>query len=118
VVSRAEATTLGVTVPDEAGDAVRLVEAEGFDLQACGGTHPRTTSEVGVVVVLVAVQVVEGGDLVVHGAHRVALLDPAAVLVGAPLLLGHSCEPPGLARLKAYLPALRADLVTGATLTL
>jgi len=37
---------------------------------------------------------------------------------GAPLLLGHSCEPPGLARLKAYLPALRADLVTGATLTL
>jgi alanyl-tRNA synthetase len=52
VVSRAEATALGVTVPDEAGDAVRLVEAEGFDLQACGGTHPRSTSEVGVVVVL------------------------------------------------------------------
>jgi alanyl-tRNA synthetase len=52
VVSRAEATSLGVTVPEEAGDSVRLVEAEGFDLQACGGTHPRTTSEVGVVVVL------------------------------------------------------------------
>jgi alanyl-tRNA synthetase len=52
VVSRAEATALGVTVPDEAGDSVRLVEAEGFDLQACGGTHPRSTSEVGVVVVL------------------------------------------------------------------
>jgi len=52
VVSRAEAASLGVTVPDEAGDAVRLVEAEGFDLQACGGTHPRSTSEVGVVVVL------------------------------------------------------------------
>jgi len=52
VVSRAEATALGVTVPDEAGDSVRLVEAEGFDLQACGGTHPRSTSEVGVVLVL------------------------------------------------------------------
>jgi alanyl-tRNA synthetase len=52
VVSRAEAAAQGVTVPEEAGDAVRLVEAEGFDLQACGGTHPRSTSEVGVVVVL------------------------------------------------------------------
>ena len=52
VVSRADAALLGVTVPEEAGDSVRLVEAEGFDLQACGGTHPRTTSEVGVVVVL------------------------------------------------------------------
>jgi alanyl-tRNA synthetase len=52
VVTRAEAAGLGVTVPEEAGDCVRLVEAEGFDLQACGGTHPRTTSEVGVVVVL------------------------------------------------------------------
>ena len=31
---------------------MRLVEAEGFDLQPCGGTHPRNTSEVGVVVVL------------------------------------------------------------------
>jgi alanyl-tRNA synthetase len=54
VLSRAEATALGVTVPDEAGDSVRLVEAEGFDRQACGGTHPRTTSEVGIVLVLAA----------------------------------------------------------------
>src|SRR5712691_1207639 len=52
VVSRAEAAAAGVKVPDEAGDAVRLVEAAGFDLQACGGTHPRSTSEVGVVLVL------------------------------------------------------------------
>jgi alanyl-tRNA synthetase len=52
VVTRAEATSLGVEVPEEAGDSVRLVEAEGFDLQACGGTHPRSTAGVGVVVVL------------------------------------------------------------------
>jgi len=52
VLPRKEAAALGVTVPEEAGDSVRLVEAEGFDLQACGGTHPRTTSEVGMVVVL------------------------------------------------------------------
>ena len=50
-VSREAAEALGVTVPAEAGDAVRLVEALGFDRQACGGTHPRNTSEVGLVVV-------------------------------------------------------------------
>jgi alanyl-tRNA synthetase len=47
-----EARARGIDVPDEAGDHVRVVEAEGFDLQPCGGTHPRTTAEVGVVVVL------------------------------------------------------------------
>lgn len=51
-VSRAEALALGVAPPAEAGDAVRLVEAAGFDRQPCGGTHPRSTAEVGVVIVL------------------------------------------------------------------
>jgi alanyl-tRNA synthetase len=37
---------------DDAGDTIRLIEVEGFDLQACGGTHPRRTAEVGVVLVL------------------------------------------------------------------
>jgi alanyl-tRNA synthetase len=50
--SRTEAVALGVEVPDEAGESVRIVEAEGFDRQPCGGTHPRSTAEVGVVVVL------------------------------------------------------------------
>src|SRR5262245_7971763 len=51
-VSRAEAVRLGVEPPEDAGDEVRLVEAEGFDLQPCGGTHPKSTAEVGVVLVL------------------------------------------------------------------
>jgi alanyl-tRNA synthetase len=51
-VTAAQARALGVEPPPEAGDLVRLVEAEGFDLQACGGTHPRSTAEVGVVLVL------------------------------------------------------------------
>lgn len=51
VVTRAEASALGIAAPPDAGDAVRLVEAERFDLQPCGGTHPRRTSEVGAVVV-------------------------------------------------------------------
>jgi alanyl-tRNA synthetase len=37
---------------EQAGDRIRIVEVEGFDLQACSGTHPRTTAEVGVVLVL------------------------------------------------------------------
>ena len=37
---------------DEAGERVRIIEAQGFDLQACSGTHPRTTAEVGVVLVV------------------------------------------------------------------
>jgi alanyl-tRNA synthetase len=51
-LSRGDASRLGVTVPHEAGDEVRLVEAEGFDLQPCGGTHPRNTAEVGLVLPL------------------------------------------------------------------
>ncbi len=65
-VSRAEAMALGLAPPGEAGDAVRLVEAEGFDIQACGGTHPHTTSEVGVVAIV--------GDERYKGGSRVRFL--------------------------------------------
>jgi len=37
---------------DEAGERIRIVEAQGFDRQACSGTHPRTTAEVGVVLIV------------------------------------------------------------------
>ena len=50
-ITHAAATSLGLSPPPEAGDAVRVVDAEGFDLQPCGGTHPRNTAEVGVVFV-------------------------------------------------------------------
>ena len=54
VVSAAEARALGVTPPEGVEDAVRLVAVEGFDRQPCGGTHPRATAEVGVVMVTVS----------------------------------------------------------------
>lgn len=53
VVTRSRAEALGIDVPPDTGPHVRLVEAEGFDLQPCGGTHPTNTAEVGVVVVQV-----------------------------------------------------------------
>lgn len=56
-VSRDEAERLGCGVPDEAEGVVRLVEAQGFDVQPCSGTHPRSTSEVGAVVALRAERV-------------------------------------------------------------
>lgn len=51
-VTRREAEALAIAPPEEAGDAIRLVEADGFDVQPCGGTHPRSTSEVGVLLAL------------------------------------------------------------------
>jgi alanyl-tRNA synthetase len=51
-MTAADARALGIEPPPDAGDAVRIVEAEGFDRQPCGGTHPRSTAEVGVVIVL------------------------------------------------------------------
>jgi len=33
--------------PPKGAGRVRLVEIEGLDLQACGGTHVRSTAEIG-----------------------------------------------------------------------
>lgn len=62
-VSPEEARARGVEPPEGAGSSVRLVEADGYDLQACGGTHPRSTAEVGVVLVL-GVERYKGGSRV------------------------------------------------------
>lgn len=51
VLTAAEARATGVDPPEGVTDEVRVVEAEGFDRQPCGGTHPRTTAEVGAIVV-------------------------------------------------------------------
>ncbi|HVO09920.1 MAG TPA: alanyl-tRNA editing protein [Vicinamibacteria bacterium] len=41
----------GLEVPEGAEGGVRVVDVSGFDRQPCGGTHPRTTAEVGVVLI-------------------------------------------------------------------
>ena len=49
-LTAAEARAQGLEPPEGVLTDIRIVEAEGFDRQPCGGTHPRTTAEVGVVV--------------------------------------------------------------------
>ncbi len=91
-VSRAEAVALGVTPPAEGGDAVRLVEAAGFDRQPCGGTHPRSTAEVGVVIVLARERYKGGSRVRFVCGHRAlaavrarnVVLDRLGTLLSAP----------------------------------
>jgi alanyl-tRNA synthetase len=93
VVERKQAEALGVHAAEEAGDAVRLVEAEGFDVQACGGTHPRRTSEVGVVLVLgqerykagSRVRFVCGARAVAAFRARASAADRIGALLSSPL---------------------------------
>jgi len=92
-VTRAEAAALGATPPPEAGDTIRLVEAHGFDLQPCGGTHPRSTAEVGLVLALggerykggTRVRFVCGHRALSAFRARAAVLDRLGQLLSAPL---------------------------------
>ena len=88
-----EVAALGLAPPPGAEHGIRLVEAEGFDLQPCGGTHPRSTAEVGVILV-VATERYKGGTRVSfvcgHRAlaalrRRQAVLARLSVLLSAPL---------------------------------
>jgi alanyl-tRNA synthetase len=49
---REEAMRLGLDPSAHVGASVRVIDVRGFDQNPCGGTHPRNTAEVGVVVVL------------------------------------------------------------------
>jgi alanyl-tRNA synthetase len=92
-VSAAEARGLGLHPPEGAEEGVRLVEVEGYDIDPCGGTHPRTTSEVGVVVVT-GIERYKGGTRVSFAcghralaaiAERQSVLDRLVSLLSAPL---------------------------------
>jgi alanyl-tRNA synthetase len=109
IVTRAEAAMLEVTFPEEAGETVRLVEAAGFDLQACGGTHPRSTSEVGLVLIL-GRERYKGGARVRFACGYRALAVMRARLealdaTSAQLSVGPDGAPAAVERLKAQLVA-------------
>jgi alanyl-tRNA synthetase len=92
-LTAAEARAQGVVPPEGVETGVRIVEAEGFDRQPCGGTHPRTTAEVGVILVA-ALERYKGGTRVsfVCGhralgaiAKRLGVLDRLVSTLSAPL---------------------------------
>jgi alanyl-tRNA synthetase len=92
-VSAREARAEGLEPPEGVTEGIRLVGVEGFDLQPCGGTHPRTTAEVGVVVVTGAerykvgtrISFVCGHRALAALARRQAVLDQLVGILSAPL---------------------------------
>jgi alanyl-tRNA synthetase len=50
-VASEEASAFDLRKPAPDAETLRIVEVEGFDQQACCGTHPRSTGEVGPIVV-------------------------------------------------------------------
>ena len=95
------------------GRELRIVEVEGFDVEACGGTHCTHTSEVGLVTILGSERIQDGivrlsyaaGEraLDVHEANRALLADAARRLnVGPENLL------PGVDRLLKEVQEARA----------
>ena len=91
-VSAEEARGLGAPPPEGVVDDVRLVEAEGFDLQPCGGTHPRSTAEVGVIHVVGAekykggtrISFVCGHRALAAVSERQTILDQLVSVLSAP----------------------------------
>jgi alanyl-tRNA synthetase len=93
LLTAADARAQGLQPPEGVETDVRVVEAEGFDRQPCGGTHPRSTAEVGVVVIT-ALERYKGGTRVSfacgHRAlaaigRRQAVLDRLVSTLSAPL---------------------------------
>ncbi|HSD28521.1 MAG TPA: alanyl-tRNA editing protein, partial [Vicinamibacteria bacterium] len=90
---REEATARGIVVPPEARGDIRVVEAEAFDVQPCGGTHPRNTAEVGVVLVVGTEKYKAGTRVRFVCGHRAvaafrqsrSALDRLSTLFSAPL---------------------------------
>jgi alanyl-tRNA synthetase len=63
LLSADEARATALEPPEGVVTGIRVVEAEGFDRQPCGGTHPASTAEVGVIL-LTGLERYKGGTRV------------------------------------------------------
>jgi alanyl-tRNA synthetase len=92
-LSAAEARAQGLEPPEGVETGVRVVEADGYDRQPCGGTHPTTTAEVGVVFITALekyktgtrVSFVCGHRALAAVARRRDVLDRLVSILSAPL---------------------------------
>ena len=92
-LSAEQARAEGLQAPEGVTGPLRVVDAEGFDRQPCGGTHPRSTAEVGGVV-LTGLEKYKGGTRVsfvcghralAAAARRRQALDRLVGILSAPL---------------------------------
>jgi alanyl-tRNA synthetase len=109
-----EAARLPLRKPPEVAGDVRIVEVEGFDWSACGGTHVARAGQVGVIHVLGTEKVKQGvrvGFLCGGRALR-RLRDSGALLRGLALefTAGEADLPRAVARLKEERNALERRL--------
>lgn len=104
ILPRAEAEAAGIDLKGAVGESVRIVEVEGFDRQPCCGTHPRSTAEVGVILVT--------GTERYKGGSRVSFL------CGHRALRGSRVRSEMLARLVSTLAAPLEGLADAAASTL
>ena len=69
-----EAASLGLRKESKRGGTLRLIDVEGFDLSACGGTHVSRTGAIGVIAVSAAERF--------RGGSRITFLCGARALAG------------------------------------
>ncbi len=87
-VDEAQVAALALRRPPKVSGTIRIVEIAGYDWSACGGTHVRTTAEIGPVKIVrserrrgqVRLTFLCGGRAVADYARKHALLQEAAAL--------------------------------------
>jgi alanyl-tRNA synthetase len=92
-ISLTQARATGLTPPDGVAAEVRVVDVAGFDRQPCGGTHPRSTAEVGVILLTALerykagtrVSFVCGHRALAAAARRQEVVDALVSALSAPL---------------------------------
>jgi alanyl-tRNA synthetase len=115
-VSAAEAASLPLRKEPAREGALRLIEVDGFDLSACGGTHVARTGSVGIIAVL-ASERFKGGSRVTFacgGRALHALRGLRDVVAGSVRVLSVLPEelPNGIRKLQADAKDLRKTLET------
>jgi alanyl-tRNA synthetase len=121
-VDAGEATRLGLRRPPKQAGLIRVVEVDDFDRSACGGTHVRTTGEVGPVVVRswqrykggTRVEFLCGGRALAGYRHARGILRDA----GARLTTGEAEIAAAVTRLQERVRELERDLETARSVLL